>query len=95
MLRKVINELVAELEKHKKEKEDLCQLRLEETEQIKTKDWTEEDLHKALKDLKQKKSQDPNMYANEIFQPQVAAKDLIKAILKLMNRIQNDSVYLV
>ena len=50
-------------------------------------------MHKALKDLKQKKSRDPNMYANEIFQPQVAGKDLIKAILKLMNRIKNDSVY--
>ena len=33
------------------------------------------------------------MYANEIFQPNVAGKDLMKAILKLMNRIKNDSVY--
>ena len=33
------------------------------------------------------------MYANEIFQPDVAGKDLIEAILNLMNRIKNKSVY--
>ena len=86
-------EIYVKLVEQKKEKEELCKLRLQETKQIKTKDWTEDDILKALKDLKQKKSRDPNMYANEIFQPQVAGKDLIKAIQNLMNRIKNDSVY--
>ena len=51
------------------------------------------ELDKALKDLKLKKSRDPKSYANEIFQPNVAGKDLVNVILNLMNRIKNDSVY--
>ena len=86
-------EINEDLKDHKKEREELCQMRLEETKQKKTKDWTEEDLLKALKDLKMKKSRYPNMYANEICQPKIAGKDLVKAILSLMNRIKNDSLY--
>ena len=86
-------EIGADLEEHKKEKEELCLLILEETKLNKTKDWTEENLLRALKDLKKKKSRDSNLYANEIFQPQVAEKDLIKAILNLVNRIKKYLVY--
>ena len=43
-------EINEDLKDHKKEREELCQMRLEETKQKKTKDWTEEDLLKALKD---------------------------------------------
>ena len=68
-------------------------MRLEKTKQIKTPDWTEDDLKEALKGLKRKKSRDPNNLANEIFDPKVAGKDLMNAILALMNRIKTEHVY--
>ena len=46
-----------------------------------------------LKELKKNKSRDPNNFANEIFQPEVAGEDLITALLKLMNRIKSEGVY--
>ena len=43
--------------------------------------------------LKNKKSRDPNKFATEIFDPNVAGEDLINAILALKNRIKSDQVY--
>ena len=43
--------------------------------------------------LKNKKSRDPNKFANEIFDPNVAGEDLINAILALKNRIKSGQVY--
>ena len=86
-------EIKTNLKDHKKERDKLCSLRLDEAKEVKTPPWTEEDLLVVLKGLKNKKSRDPNNFANEIFDPKVAGKDLIQAILALMNRIKRDQVY--
>ena len=82
-----------ELKSHKKEREELCVLRLNETKLNKTPDWTKQDLLVVLKGLKKKKSRDPNNLANEIFDPSVAGDDLIDATLALMNKIKSEGVY--
>ena len=86
-------EIKTNLGDHKKERDKLCALRLDQAKKVKTPPWTEEDLLVVLKGLKNKKSRDPNNFANEIFDPKVAGKDLIQAILALMNRIKKDQVY--
>lgn len=55
------------LENHKKEREDLCKLRLEFTKTVKTPPWSTLDICKALKALKSRKSRDPTNLANEKF----------------------------
>ena len=40
-------EINEDLKDHKREREELCQMRLEETKENKTEDWTKEDLVKA------------------------------------------------
>ena len=52
-----------------------------------------EEPKEVLKGLKQKKSRDPNSFANEIFDPKVVGEDLLNATLALMNRIRSDQVY--
>ena len=52
------------LKKHKKMRDDACENRLKTAKHIKTPDWTEEDLLILLKGLKNKKSRDPNAFAN-------------------------------
>ena len=86
-------EIRKDLKEHKQERDDLCATRLKTAKHNKTPAWTEEDLLIVLKGLKNKKSRDPNAFANEIFDPSVAGKDLIEAILALMNRIKQDQVY--
>ena len=71
-----------------KEKEELCNTRLNIARNRKTEPWTMDDLDAVLKYLKNNKSRDPFGYANEIFRPEVAGDDLKKAILSLMNRIK-------
>ena len=56
------------LENIRKDKEELCNLRLEKAKNNKTAPWTMDDLDKVLKYLKKNKSRDPYGYANEIFQ---------------------------
>ena len=53
-----------DLKEHKVEKEGLCKKRLEHTRTNKTPDGTKEDVIKVLKGLKNKKSRDPNNFAN-------------------------------
>ena len=47
----------------------MCDERLKEAFQIKTPDWTMDDLEEVLKQLKLNKSQDPMGYSNELFKP--------------------------
>ena len=86
-------EIHKDLKEHKIERERLCNLRLNKTTKVKTLAWTREDLVVVLKGLKNKKSRDPNAFANEIFDPTVAGDDLVEAILALMNRIKQDQIY--
>ena len=71
------------LEGHTKEREELCNSRLEYTKTVKTPPWSTSDICKALKALKSRKSRDPTNLANEIFHPEVAGDDLIDAIKKV------------
>ena len=63
------------------EKEELCRMRLEKARLTKTPPWTMDQLNAVLKNLKNNKSRDPLGFANEIFKPSVAGKDLKVAIL--------------
>ena len=76
-----------------KEKEELCNIRLNIARNRKTVPWTMDDLDVVLKYLKKNKSRDPFGYANEIFRPEVAGDDLKKAILSLMNRIKIEQLF--
>ena len=69
----------------RKEKEELCARRLETSKKNVTPPWTLKELEDVLHYLKRNKSRDPYGYANEIFRPEVAGKDLKLAILKLVN----------
>ena len=73
-------------------KENICNQRLKEAQQNKTPDWTEDELDRVLEYLKIDKSRDPLGYANEIFKPKVAGKDLKSALLILMNKIKRQQV---
>ena len=81
------------LSKHKRAREELCKLRLKQTKENKTPDWSKTQLKVVLKELKKDKSRDPNSWANELFDPKVAGEDLIDATLALMNRIKREQIY--
>lgn len=83
-------EIVPGLEKLQKLKEDLWQRRLEYLSKIKTPDWTMDQLSKALKRLKRNKARDPMGWTNEIFKPDIAGRDLLESLLKLLNSIKNE-----
>ena len=75
------------------DKEELCKLRLEMARKKKTPDWTMDQLDVVLDYLKKNKSRDPLGYAIDIFQTDVAGKDLKQALIALMNRIKRELIY--
>ena len=77
-----------DLKKHKKEREQLAILRMDEASNNKTPDWILDDLDVVLKGLKNKKCRDPFGYINEIFKPDICGDNLKLGILKMMNRIK-------
>ena len=81
------------LKEHKKKRDELCNKRLMQTTNNKTRDWTEEELDIVLKGLKTKKSRDPLGFSNELFKPEVIGVDLKKAILNMMNQIKRTQVF--
>jgi hypothetical protein len=81
------------LELHKRDREHLANLRLEQASKNKTPDWDMTDLVEALKSLKNNKSSDALGYINELFKPSVIGSDLKLAVLKLMNKIKQTQVY--
>ena len=81
------------LENHKKDKENLCKLRLEMTGKNRTSEWSMNQLEVVLKYLKKNKSRDPFGYSNDLFRIDVAGDNLKDAILILMNRIKAEQVY--
>jgi hypothetical protein len=76
-----------------KDKEDLCQLRLDAARKNKTAPWTMQQLEVVLNYLNKNKSRDPLGFANEIFRPDIAGQDLKIAVLKLINRIKAEQIY--
>ena len=77
----------------KKNKEELCKLRLESARYNLTPEWTMKELEQVLKHLKNNKSRDPMGYINELFKNNTAGLDLKNAVLKLMNRIKSEQMY--
>ena len=82
-------EIKPELKELQKLKEDLFRERIKQSKQNKTPDWTMSDLNIVLNHLKKDASRDPHGFANEIFTPEVAGKDLKIALLILMNQIKD------
>ena len=56
------------------------------------KPWTEEDLDRVIKSLKNNQTRDPLGMLNELFKPGVMGKDLKKAVLQLMNGFKLEMV---
>ena len=73
---------------HKMQREQLCNERIKQAQEVKTPSWTMSELSTVLKQLKSNKSRDPLGFANELFKPQNAGEDLKVATLKLMNQIK-------
>ena len=70
---------------------DLLRKRLMMTRMQQTEDWTEEEVVKVLKSLKNNKAKDPLGLVNELFKPPVAGADLIKSLTIIMNNIKKDN----
>ena len=81
------------LEEMKKHKETICEANLERARNTKTPDWTVKEVTEVLKNLKTNVSRDPLGYANELFHPSVAGKDLITAITTLVNKIKKHQIF--
>ena len=73
-------------------KMELWESRLEELMNNKSAPWTEENLLKVIKSLKNNKTMDPMGMINEIFKPEVIGADLFSACLKLFNGSKSNLV---
>ena len=82
-----INDQLTDL---KKNKEELCHLRLDMARKNVTPNWTMIELEKVLKSMKNNKSRDPYGYINELFKENAAGSELKIAVLRMMNRIKNE-----
>ena len=81
-----------ELTLYQKQREKLCDERLQEASENKTPPWDMEDVNIVLKQLKPNKSRDPLGFGNELFRPNNAGNDLKLAVLKMMNQIKDQQV---
>ena len=81
-------EIREDLKVHKMQREQLCNERIKQAQEVKTPSWTMSELNTVLKQLKSNKSRDTLGFANELFKPQNAGEDLKVATLKLMNQIK-------
>ena len=82
-----------ELTEMKKNKDELCKLRLKIAKNKVTPEWDMKDLDMVLKNLKSNRSRDPFGFINELFKDKTAGSDLKNAVLKLMNRIKTEQKY--
>ena len=82
--------LKADLIDHKKERERLCQERVQIASTDKSAPWTLEDLEVVLKELKCNKSRDPLGFSNELFKYDILGEDLKNVLLHIMNRIKSE-----
>ena len=68
----------------------MCEKRLESAFKNKTPDWTLEDVKDAVKCLNTGIYKDPYSHPNEIFKSNVAGEGVLKAIVKLMNKLKEN-----
>jgi hypothetical protein len=80
----------SDLTDHKVQRERLCERRLEEAFKNKTPEWTLEDVKYATKSLNSGISKDPYGHPNELFKEGIAGEGLLKAILKLRNKLKSN-----
>ena len=73
--------------------EELFKERLDMSKNVKTKDWTMEDLDEALKQLKSGKCRDPDGLIRELFKEGVIGEDLKKSMLILFNKIKRTRIF--
>ena len=66
-------------------------LKLKVAENNKSQMWTEDDLEKALKDLKINKSRDSEGLVNEIFKNQVIGANLKMSLLIMFNSLKKEN----
>ena len=71
-------------------KDNLFDMRLENSRKRKSKPWEMADLEKVLKNLKKDKARDPNGWINDIFKEGVAGKDLKVSMLRFVNKMRID-----
>ena len=67
----------------------LLEKRLMVTKTEKSPSWTENDITKVLKSLKNGKCRDPLGMINEVFNPPVAGTDLVRSLCVMMNNIKD------
>ena len=84
-------EIKESLKEYKKEREDLCNKRIEAAKENKTPKWTAKNVNNAINGLKKKKSRDPHGYSNELIQ--AGGEDLKLSIEKMMNKIKETHTF--
>ena len=72
-------------------KDELLELRMELASSNKSLPWTIDNLEFILKHLKLGKARDPNGWANELFRNDVAGKQLKISMLKLFNKMKQET----
>ena len=68
---------------------ELFDIRLEVSKNIKSDNWSEEDLVKVLKSLKKSKSADSSGLIYELFRPEIIGSDLFTSLLMLCNKVKS------
>ena len=82
------NKMAEGLENLENLKEYLFNLRYENCKSVKSDEWSEVDLEKALKNLKNNKARDAHGHIYEIFK--FGGGDLKKSLLQMFNRIKEN-----
>ena len=73
-------------------KSEIFEMKMKLAKMKKTKEWSENDLEIALKDLKNNKSRDFQGYANEIFKNGIIGTDLKKSLLIMFNSLKKEKL---
>ena len=70
-------------------KMNLIQLRFEVSSNVKSEEWSMDELILVLKKLKRNKSADSNGLVYELFRPEIIGKDLLSSLLMLCNQVKS------
>ena len=71
---------------------ELFNLRLEVTRNIKSDNWSEDDLIKVIKSLKKNKSSDSQGLIYELFRPEIIGSDLFSSLLLFCNSVKSQLI---
>ena len=76
----------------KKRRQKIFQMKIKLAQKNRSPDWTESDMEKALSDLKNNKSRDPQGYINEIFKHGVIGQNMKNSLLVMMNKLKKQGL---